>query len=64
MNKKKNLEGIYYLFLKTFCPMQIEKSPMNRDVIKHIIQGAVKGAYNAKQGQVVNIKNVSKEDQR
>lgn len=48
MTKKKNLEDIYYPIPQSFCPMQIEKPLMNRDVIKHIIQGAVKGAYRLK----------------
>lgn len=48
MTKKKNLDDIYYPVHQSFCQIQIEKPTMNRDVIKHIIQGAVKGAYRLK----------------
>lgn len=45
MDKKKKLEDIYYPVPQNFCIMQQDKPPVNRDVIKNIIQGAVKGAY-------------------
>jgi hypothetical protein len=46
--KKKSLEDIYYPIPQNVCQMQVEKPPINREIIKHIIQGAVKGAYRLK----------------
>jgi hypothetical protein len=48
MAKQKNLEDIYYPVPQNFCITQPEKPPINRDVIKLIIRGAVKGAYRLK----------------
>lgn len=48
MVKKKRLEDIYYPVPQNFCSIQIEKPPVNTDVIKLIIQGAVKGAFKLK----------------
>jgi hypothetical protein len=48
MTKKKNLEDIYYPVPQNFCSTQTEKPPLNREVIKQIIQGAIKGAYRLK----------------
>lgn len=48
MAKKKNLEDIYYPVPKDYCPMVIDKPPINSDVIRKIIQGTVKGAFGLK----------------
>ena len=48
MAKQKNLEDIYYPVPQNFCTTHPEKPPINRDVIKLIIRGAVKGAYRLK----------------
>jgi hypothetical protein len=48
MAKKKNLEDIYYPVPQDFCLTKPEKPPMNKGVIKQIIQGAVKGAFKLK----------------
>ena len=48
MTKQKNLEDIYYPVPQNFFLMPPEKPPINRDVIKLIIRGAVKGAYKLK----------------
>lgn len=70
MTKKKNLDDIYYPVHQSFCQIQIEKPTMNRDVIKHIIQGAVKGAYRLKnpsshdyRGNPVRAKAVATQEQ-
>lgn len=49
MAKKKELTDIYYPVPQEFLPDQSEKSPMNKAVIKRIIQGTVKAAYRLKE---------------
>lgn len=70
MAKQKNLEDIYYPVPQNFCITQPEKPPINRDVIKHIIQGAVKGAYRLKnpsshdyRGNPIRAKAVASQEQ-
>lgn len=70
MSKKKNLDDIYYPVPQNFCPIQAEKPTVNREVIKHIIQGAVKGAYRLKtpssldyRGNPIRAKPVATQDQ-
>lgn len=70
MAKSKNLEDIYYPVPQDFCLTQSEKPPINREVIRHIIQGAVKGAYRLKNpslhnyhGNPIRAKAVANQDQ-
>ncbi len=48
MAKKKNLEDVYYPVPQDFNPMRSERLPNNKDVVRRIIQGAVKVAYRLK----------------
>lgn len=48
MAKKKNLEDIYYPIPQNRGLAVSEKPPIDKEVIKLIIQGAVKGAYRLK----------------
>lgn len=48
MAKKKKLEDIYYPVPQSHTLMCKEKVPLNHEVIKRIVQGAVKGAYKLK----------------
>ena len=47
MAKKKRLDDIYYP-VPLNCISKTEKQPMNKEVIRQIIQGAIKGAYRLK----------------
>ncbi len=48
MAKKKNLEDIYYPVPASFALEKPDKPKVNNDVIKQIIRGAVKGAFELK----------------
>lgn len=48
MAKKKNLEDVYYPVPATFTLEKPDKPKVNSAIIKQIIRGAVKGAYELK----------------
>jgi len=67
--KKKNLEDIYYPVPQNVNPIS-SKPPLKNEIIKRIIQGAVKGAYRLKnpsgwdyQGNPVRAKPVATQEQ-
>jgi hypothetical protein len=67
--KKKNLEDIYYPVPQTFNPIA-SKPPLKNEIVKRIIQGAVKGAYRLKtpnswdyQGNPARAKPVATQEQ-
>lgn len=70
MAKKKNLEDVYYPVPQNQTLMRQEKVPLNHEVIKKIVQGAVKGAYKLKnpraydyQGYAIKPKAVATQEQ-
>lgn len=46
--KKKTLEDVYYPVPQDFNPIRSDRPPDNKDVVKSIIQGAVRIAYSLK----------------
>lgn len=69
MARKKNLEDIYYPVQHAFNPIA-GKPPLNGEIIKRIIQGAVKGAYRLKapslwdyEGNPIRARPVATEEQ-
>lgn len=48
MAKKKSVEDVFYPIPKNYNPVQVDRPPINKDVVKRIIQAAVKGAYQLK----------------
>ena len=56
IKKKRMQEDIYYPVPSDFNPVKIEKPPVNLNVIRRIVQGSVKAAYELKNPSDYEIK--------